>query len=47
MMKTTLDNEIIDCKGGGYVEKEIEQSWPIRQGAIYDKNDIEQWCDQS
>ena len=29
-----------------YIENEIELSWPIEPGVVYDKNEIGQWHDR-
>ena len=38
MMRMGQDNDVTDCSGSLYVEKEIELLWLIRQGMIYDGN---------
>ena len=38
MMKTRKDNDVTDCISAVYVEYDIELSWPIRSGVIYDEN---------
>ena len=45
MMKTKHDNDMTDHIGAVYTVNETELSWPIRQGAIYDKNQATQWHD--
>ena len=47
MTKMTLDNEVNNRISVIYAGNDIELSWPIKQGAIYDENDIGQWCDRS
>ena len=34
---------MIDCSGPLYAENEIELSWPIWLGTIYDKDQTRQW----
>ena len=38
MIKTILDNNVIDCTSAVYVEIEIEISWLIGQDVIYNEN---------
>ena len=38
MIKTSQDNDMIDCKGAIYTEDEIELSWSIGSGTVCDKN---------
>ena len=45
-MKTTQDNNVINHLGAFYIENNIELSWLIGFGAIYDENQIRQWCDR-
>ena len=40
MMKTRQDNDVTDHTGAIYVENNIELSWPIESGVVYDKNQI-------
>ena len=37
-MKTKQDNRLIDHTGVVYTENEIELSWSIEAGALYDEN---------
>ena len=46
-MKTRKGNDVIDSTGVVYTESEIEVSWLIRLGVIYDKNQIGQQHDRS
>ena len=39
-MKTRQDNDVTDHRGVFYFENDIELSWSIRPGAVYDKNQI-------
>lgn len=45
MMKTILDNNMIDCTSMVYTKNDIELSWSIRLGVDYDKNQIGQLID--
>ena len=45
--KIRHNNNVTDRIGTVYAENENELSWPIRQGVVYDKNDTQQWRDQS
>ena len=45
MRKVTQDSDVIDHKDTVYAENDIELSWPIKQGVVYDKNDARQLCD--
>ena len=47
VMKIRDNNNVTDRIGTVYAENENELSWPIRQGVVYDKNDTQQWRDQS
>ena len=38
MMKTRHDKDVTNRIGAVYVENDIELSWLIRLGAIYDEN---------
>lgn len=37
-MKTEENNDVIDYTSVVYAENDIKQLWPIRLGAIFDKN---------
>ena len=45
MMKTRLDNDVIDCIGMLYNKNEIEWLCPIQQGMVCDEDKIGQRCD--
>lgn len=47
VMKTKQDNNVTDQTGALYVENDIELSWPIGPGAVYDEFQRGQRCDQS
>ena len=38
MMKTTQDNDVTNRTSMVYIEHEIELSWLIKSGVIYDEN---------
>lgn len=37
-MKTRHDNDMTDCTGAAYIENDIELSWLIESGVVYDDN---------
>ena len=43
--KTKHDNNMTDHIGLVYVENKIELLWLIWQGVIWERNQLEQWCD--
>ena len=45
MMKTRLDNDVIDCTGMLYNKTEIERLCPIQQGMVCDEDKIGQRFD--
>lgn len=47
MMKTTKDNDVIDCTSQFHVEKETELQSLIQNGTIYDEDQTRQWRDWS
>ena len=47
MKKIRQGNNLTDRIGLVYVKIEIELSKPIWPGAIFDENQIRQWCDRS
>ena len=46
-MKTKLDNDLTDCAGAIYAEKDSKLLWLIRPGVVCDENQIAQWHDLS
>ena len=40
MMKMTQSNNVTSHIGAVYIKNKIELSWLIRQGVIYDENEI-------
>lgn len=44
--KTRQDNDVTNCIGVIYTEKDIELLLLIRQGTIYDEMKIGEWHDQ-
>lgn len=42
MKKMRLENDLTDCIDSLYVENEIKLSRPIKQGTVYDKDQIGQ-----
>lgn len=47
VMKIKQDNEMTDRIDATYVKNEIELSWPIGSGVVYDETQAKQWHDQS
>ena len=47
VMKTKQDNDVIDRISAFYVGNNNKLSWPIKLGAIFDKNQIRQRSDHS
>ena len=45
MKKMRQDNDMTDHIGSLYAENETHLLWLIRQGMVYDKDEIGQWRD--